>query len=246
MRSLFLRVPAAAAAVALVLVASGCGGSDDAAAPVTSAATPTPTPTPSPTPSPSPAPAPYTLTQAQVDAAVLTTADFPAFVDDPDALLDTPDDGTTYDPATCGEVIDRLEVVAADQTPTAVAHIGLSSGGPVFLGQDISSYAAPFSETWVEDFAAMIASCPTFAVSFPDGSRASGTLSALTIPAYGDRSTAVRAVIAADGFAMIQDLVLVTIGQVQVALGVGGVEAADPATLDQIVTTALAKLPPPA
>lgn len=83
-------------------------------------------------------------------------------------------------------------------------------------------------------------------MSFPDGSRASGTLSALDVPAYGDRSTAVRVVIGADGFELIQDLVLVTIGQVQVALGVGGIEAADPATLDQIVTTALAKLPPAA
>ncbi|MBO9567407.1 MAG: hypothetical protein J7503_01165 [Cellulomonas iranensis] len=187
----------------------------------------------------------YTLTQAQVDASVLTTADFPAFVDDPDALLDTPDDGTTYDPAACGDVLDGLEVVAADQTPSAVAHIGLSSDGAI-LGQDVSSYAAPFAESWVEDVAARIASCPTFAVGFPDGSQATATLSALEIPAYGDRSTAVRAVIAADGFELIQDLVLVTIGQVQVALGVGGIEAADPATLDQIVTTALAKLPPAA
>jgi hypothetical protein len=79
----------------------------------------------------------------------------------------------------------------------------------------------------------------------PDGSQATGTLTPLEVPAYGDRSVAARAVIdLGGGNVLTQDLVLVTIGQVQAAFGVGGLEAADAESLDAIVAGILGKLPP--
>jgi hypothetical protein len=189
------------------------------------------------------------LSDAEIDAVLLGTADVPAGWDHDTSSEPTAEQGAfapeggSITPAECEAL------GAAAPPPTDMQ----ASGGSQFYTEDLH-YVAETVATWAGDprvtvldpLTAFVAACPTITVTESDGSTIVSTLAVATAPKVGDRAVAyvldVSQTIGGTDVHFTTINYTVVVGHVVITLMAGGADGLDPAVVEQLVITATAKV----
>lgn len=193
------------------------------------------------------------LTQAQIDAALLTQADMPAgwTQDAPGADAQTPlsdegEDLAVYEPAVCKDLLNSLGDTAAVD-PVAEGEVSFSTADYAVFAQSIQTWDKTFDQGKLDELVASMSACSNVVQTDPDGTVTTSTISALEMPNYGDRTFAARIAASTpiEGLGDLTftiDFVTVATGTTSVSFVAGGFEPVDPAALQALITTAMAKV----
>lgn len=196
------------------------------------------------------------LTQAEIDAALLTQAEMPpgwtqdtsedGAADEQDALTGD-DEASTYDPPACEEVVEGLSGDRAEREPVARGEASFGTETFQFLAEIIETWEGSLREAALDDLVEALSTCPQYTETAADGTATTMTISALDMPNYGDRTLAVRLAAApteSGGFdiSFTLDVVVVASGNVSVSIVAGGFAPVDPAVLQQVTSTAMQKV----
>jgi hypothetical protein len=183
-----------------------------------------------------------TLTEAQLDAALLTVPDLPtgytaAAADDGD---EDEDDGDTAGAnAECSE---RFEALGEAEGSVADAEANFEGGLGVVLEQTLESFEdEDVLAQRFDDVVAVLSDCPSFTTTDDAGATTELTISPLSFPNLGDDTVALAVAGKSGGFDLRLNLVLVRLGRNAMNLAQGGLTA-DAAVLEQVARTGLDKL----
>lgn len=183
------------------------------------------------------------LTDAQAKAAVLTIQDMPSgWSQQPNDDDDSDDEGSTYEPAECQEVIDALD--EDDEDPVAEAEVTFNNGGPfgTTFNETVSSYAEEGDAEAAQKVADAFSKCPKFTETAKDGTVSTYTVSPMSFPNLGDQTLAFAMTVESEGFTVNLNAVWIGIGHNAIALFNGGVTGASGADLEQFAHKAIARL----
>ena len=243
----------AVAGVAALLLLTGCSDRPDKADTVGGPAV-TSSVTPTAEPSAAPVVEVKSLTQDQINAALLTQADMPAgwtqdTSTDAPAEEDSaaPAEDETYAPPECKAIVEDLSSGESEKTPVAEGKVSFGTAEFQFLAENIQTWESDLNQAALESLTAALSACPSYTTTAADGTVSQYTISALDMPNYGDRTLAVRLAIVGDAgmlgtLSFTLDVVVVASGNVSVSLVAGGFTPVDPAVLQQITSTAMAKV----
>lgn len=224
-------------AIALALALAACGGGDDGSDGDRARTIAVP--------SSAAAEAPeggggQTLTEAQLEAALLTVPDLPtgytAAADDGDEE----DDGDTAGAnAECSE---RFEALGDAEGSVADAEANFEGGLGVVLEQSLESFEdEDVLAQRFDDVVDVLSDCPSFTTTDDTGATTELTISPLSFPKLGDDTVALAVAGTSGGFDLRLNLVLVRLGRNAMNLAQGGLTA-DAAVLEQVARTGLDKL----
>lgn len=225
-------------ALALTVVLAGCGGGgegDDAGDRARTVAVP----------SSAAAEAPEgtgdkTLTEAQLQAALLTVQDLPTgytlAADDDDA----DDGGSAGGDDECSRRFDDLD--AEDDTEAPSAEVEFEGGLGVLLSQEVVSHEDEDAlKERFDEIVDLVSDCPSFTDTDETGATTEVAIGPLSFPKLGDDTVALALSGQAEGFDIRLNMVFVRLGRNVMSVSQGGL-AADAAALEQAARTGIDKL----
>jgi hypothetical protein len=228
-----------AVTAALVVAVAGCGGGDDGsqerARTVTTATTAPPEEVEGG--------GDETLTEAQLQAALLTVTDLPtgytAAADD--GVDDDADDGEPV--GTDADCSARFEALGESEgTETASADVDFEGGFGVVLEQSLESYEDEDVLTKrFDDVVDVLSECPSFTTTDDAGATIELTISSLSFPKLGDDTVALAVAGTSGDFDIRLNIALVRLGRNVMNVAQGGLTA-DAAVLEEVARTGLSKL----
>jgi hypothetical protein len=233
------RTRLAAALIPLFLVTAACGGGEEGGDRARTIDAP-----PSAAPAEPEGDGDKTLSQAQLQAALLTVQDLPTgYTLDTAASDEDEDEDEDLNPASddCAARFEALD--ESNVEPAAEAAVDFEGGFGVVLQQELSSYEdeKDLSEAF-EEFATLASDCPSFKDTDADtGETTEFTLGSLSFPKLGDDTLAFAVSIKTPDFEGKLNLVIVQLGRNIMYIGQGGLSA-DAAVLEQAARTGLQKL----
>ncbi|GAB6984822.1 hypothetical protein [Nocardioides pyridinolyticus] len=181
------------------------------------------------------------LTEAQIDAALLTVGDLPSgWTKSPEEADDDSED--TIEPARCQEVIDALDDSSSDAATEGEANFNRGGAFGTIMSETISSYADEVDADVVQHIADAFSDCPTFTSTDADGEVSKVTVSPMSFANLGDQTLAVAMSFESSMFTVQVNVAYVVIGHNVLALINGGVGGADGAELEKFAKLAVSKL----
>lgn len=229
----------ATAAVPLILLMAACGGgddgSDDRATTVTA-----PTTEPADTGEEKNEGSDGPLTQAQLEAALLTVQELPTGYKQGTV---TPDDDspTQSDNPECAERFKKIDEEPSQQVAKAEAAFEGSGLGTI-LEQTLASFEdEDFVSDRLAEFTTLFSDCPSFSITDEAGETSTVTISALSFPKLGDETVAFAAGIETADFNLTLNVAAIRVGSSLQTISQGGLSASA-ADLEQAARTGTEKL----
>lgn len=183
------------------------------------------------------------LTQAQVDAALLTVADMPSGWTLGESSDEDSDDDK-IEPAKCSELINSMD--AYDKDATAKGERDFNKGGPfgTLMGVSISSYKDKdkVDGDKLKEIANAFGACSSFKGTDKDGVVSKYKAAPLSLANIGDHSLAMTMTVESEGFTIPINIYLVVVGHNTLSLYNGGIAGADGADLETIGKLAMKRL----
>lgn len=182
-----------------------------------------------------------TLTEAQLEAALLTVPDLPTGYTA--AANDGEDDADDGDAAGANaECSERFEALGDAEGSVADAEANFEGGLGVVLEQTLESFEdEDVLAQRFDDVVDVLSDCPSFITTDDTGATTELNISALSFPKLGDDTVALAVAGKSGGFDLRLNLVLVRLGRNAMNLAQGGLTA-DAAVLEQVARTGLDKL----
>lgn len=181
------------------------------------------------------------LTQAQVDAALLTVADLPSGWTLGEANDEDSDDDK-IEPAKCSELINSMG--ADEKDAAAEGERDFNKGGPfgTVMGVSISSYKDKVDGDKLKEVANAFGACSSFKGTDKDGGVSEYKVAPLSLANIGDHSLAMTMTVESEGFTIPINIYLVVVGHNTLSLYNGGIAGADGADLETIGKLAMKRL----
>lgn len=221
----------------LVLALSACGGGGDAAEDERARTVTAPS-------SPETEPegnGDKTLTEAQLQAALLTVPELPTGYKAAAAQDQDDDDSETA--GTSAECSDKFEQLGeAEGQESASAEASFEGGFGVVLEEGLESYEDEDTvQQRLDDVVEVLSQCQTFSSIDDDGVTTDFTIGALSFPKLGDDTVALALTGKTSDLNVSLNFVVVRLGRNVMSVAQGGLTT-DPAALEQAARTGLEKL----
>jgi hypothetical protein len=183
------------------------------------------------------------LTQAQVEAALLTLEDLPSGWSINTSSADFEESEDTTEPPECGVLFDSLDEAA--MTPVAKAEAEFTAGdlGP-FLFHAVQSFEEDVAGH-IESVTDVLNQCPEFSSTDAAGVRTEFSTAPLSFPNLGDQTWALRLQGSSQDIDIVFDVVSIALGQNLITLVAVGFQLLQPipgSELESAATTAVQKL----
>jgi hypothetical protein len=181
------------------------------------------------------------LTQADLEAALLSVPDLPTGYKQGTVTPDDDDSPTQSDSPECAERFEAL----GDADEEALAKAEAAFEGPQ-LGSVLEQTLAAFDDEdrlsdRLEEFTVLFSECPTFSSTDADGVTSTFTISPLSFPKLGDETVAIAFNVEQPDFTLVLNIVLVRVGPNLQSIAQGGLSA-DVAALEQAARVGTEKL----
>lgn len=220
MRTAIRRAVAAAAVVPVLALVSACNDDGDASKGSPTSGAPV-SPSVSPSASPSPDDPGKTLTKAQLEKALVTSADLPGYVmNKGNVELMDPAENQKADKAECQPIADQLNTkpshVRKAYAGTTIAKRGIPvSGSSVqFTSELLSSYEPGEADMVIQELKTALTTCVQFKTKAPSGKTTSFLVKPEGEPSVGDAAVSYTLEDVADKAAGVATITVVRTGAV--------------------------------
>lgn len=182
------------------------------------------------------------LTEAQLDAALVSVSDLPTGwastpYEDDDSTDDTP-----LQPTECKELLESLE--ETEDTTLREGGASFEKGGDfgTQLDVEVSTHTDVFPQARFDAAVAeMLDKCGTMQAEI-EGATAGVTLAELSVPDLGDKTYGLQMDIDYAGMTLTSTIVMVGVGHNALMVTTAGLQPVEPAELEQVLQTAYANL----